>query len=331
MVLTACGSSTDAELIESGPLEGTTITVYSGRGEDLIQPVLDLFEAQTGATVDVRYGGSAEMALTIDTEGDNSPADVYIGQSPGAVGFLDQNGHLAALSSDTKGLISGDYQASTGNWIGVTGRVRVLVYNTELVDPAELPATVLDLTKPEFAGLVGVAPSNGSFQDFVTGMRGMLGDDATADWLAGMAANNAPNYAKNGPIVDAVTRGEVPMGLVNHYYLLEFLEENPDLPAANHVFEPGDIGSMLITSAAGVVTYSDDTEAAEALIAFLLSPEAQELSANGEKEYPLLASVAAPDGLAPLTDLASITVDLNDLAGGLEGTQELIDNSGIQK
>ncbi len=323
LLAAACGSSDSAD-DASG-----TITVYSGRGEDLIQPVLDAFEEETGITIDVRYGNSADMALQIDTEGDRSPADVYIGQSPGAVGFLDQQGLLAELPADTLSKVDGAYQASTGNWVGITGRVRVLVYNTDLVDPSELPDSVLDLTKPEFAGRVAVAPSNGSFQDFVTGMRGSLGDDTTADWLAAMASNNTPNYPKNGPIVDAVTRGEVEMGLVNHYYLLEFLEEDPSLPAANHIFAAGDIGSMLITSAAAVIGSSDNAGEAQQLIDFLLSADAQTLSANGEKEYPLIAGVNAPEGLAPLADLASVTVDLNELADGLTGTQKLIEDSGI--
>lgn len=323
LLVAACGSSASDET------SGGSLTVYSGRGEDLIGPVLDLFEDQTGITIDVRYGNSADMALQIDTEGERSPADIYIGQSPGAVGFLDQQGLLAELPADLLSRVDAAYQATSGNWVGITGRVRVLVYNTDLVDPADLPASVLELTNPEFAGRVAVAPSNGSFQDFVTGMRGMLGDDATADWLAGMAANGAPNYPKNGPIVDAVTRGEVDMGLVNHYYLLEFLEEDPSLPAANHVFGAGDIGSMLITSAAAIVGSSDNVDEAQQLIEFLLSAEAQTLSANGEKEYPLIAEVGAPAGLAPLADLASVTVDLNELADGLTGTQQLIENSGI--
>lgn len=331
VLATACGDddSDDDGGSSDGSLEGTTITVYSGRGEDLIGPVFEQFEAATGATVDVRYGGSAEMALLIDTEGEQSPADVFISQSPGAIGFLDQNGRLAPLSDSVLERVPAEFRSDEGTWVGITGRVRVLVYNTDLVTEDELPASVLDLTDGAYAGRVGVAPSNGSFQDFITAMRAELGDETTLEWLQGLAAGDAPNYAKNSAILDAVARGEVDMGLVNHYYLAEALEEDPSLPAANHVFPDGDVGSLLIVSAAGVVDTSDDPESAEALIEYLLSDEAQELSASGEKEYPLVAGVAAPEGLEPLEDLAAVVVDLDVLAGGLSGTQDLIDESGI--
>ncbi len=331
LVVGACSDSeptTDAAA-PVGDLAGSTITVYSGRGEDLIGGELSRFEAETGATVEVRYGDSAQMALQIDTEGEKSPADVFISQSPGAVGYLDQQGRLAPLSETTLDRVAPEYRSSDGNWAGITARVRVLVYNTDLVDKADLPASVLDLTDPAYKGRVGVAPSNGSFQDFITGMRSELGDDATADWLAGMAANESPNYAKNSAILDAVARGEVEMGLVNHYYLFEALEEDPSLPVANHSFAAGDVGSLLIVSAAGVVDSSDDPTAAEALIAYLLSDESQRMSSDAEKEFPLVAGVEPSEGLPPMSDLVGLTIDLNTLAGGLAGTQQLIDDSGI--
>ncbi|NNE72567.1 MAG: extracellular solute-binding protein [Acidimicrobiales bacterium] len=330
LLAAACGSDDDATPVDgTDTLGDATITVYSSRSEELIQPVFDAFETATGATVEVRYGKTDEITLALEAEGDRSPADVYIGQSPGAVGFLDQAGLLAPLGAATLDRVGAAYRASSGNWVGITGRVRVLVYNTDRVDPAELPGSILDLTDPAFAGRVGVAPGNGSFQDFVTAMRADLGDEATGEWLAGMAANDSPNYEKNGAIVDAVARGEVDMGLVNHYYLLEFLEEDPSLPAANYTFPEGDLGSLLITSAAGVVSASDQPANAEALIQYLLSDEAQAQSAAGESEYPLVAGVAAPEGLAPLAELAAITVDLDVLADGLRGTQSLIENSGL--
>ncbi len=330
LVAGACSSSdSSGGDAADGELAGTTITVYSGRGEDLIGDVLARFEEETGATIEVRYGDSAQMALQIDTEGDQSPADVFISQSPGAVGYLDEAGRLAPLSDTTLDRVAEEFRATDGNWVGITARVRVLVYNTELVDEADLPTSVLDLTDPSYKGRVGVAPSNGSFQDFVTAMRSELGDEATGEWLAGMAANESPNYAKNSAILDAVARGEVEMGLVNHYYLMGALAEDPDIPAANHAFEAGDLGSLLIVTATGVVDTSDDPASAEALVQFLLTDEAQRMSSDAEKEYPLVAGVEPSAGLAPMSELVGLTVDLDTLAGGLAGTQQLIDDSGI--
>lgn len=184
----ACGGSNDESL-----------TVYSGRSEELVGPLFQQFEDETGIDLDTRYGNSTDLALLIGEEGDRSPADVFFSQSPGAVGFLAEHGLLAPLDD-------------------------------ELLDRVDLP-------DEEYRGRVAIAPENASFQDFVTAMRQLDGDDAAQTWLRGMADNESPTYASNSAIVDAVSRGEVPMGLVNHYYNYRFLTEDPSLPSRNHVFQ----------------------------------------------------------------------------------------------
>ena len=339
LVVTACGSGGDSGstvLATPAPPAGATpapagpITVYSGRSEDLIGPLVELFEEASGFDVEVRYGSSADLALLIETEGTASPADVFISQSPGAMGYLATLDRLQVLPAHVLEEVAEGYRAGDGTWVGLSGRLRVLVYNTDLVDPADLPTSVLDLTGPEYDGRVGVAPANGSFQDFVTAMRFEAGDDATLAWLEAMAAHDSPNYAKNSAIVDAVLRGEVDMGLVNHYYLLRFLAEDPDAPGANHLFDPTDVGSLLIVAAAAVVDVSDRPAAAQAFIEYMLSAEAQEFYATETREYPLAAGVAPPAGLAPLEVRETMdTIDFEVLGGGLSRTQELIRRSGI--
>ena len=339
LIVTACGSGGDSGstvLATPAPPAGATpapagpITVYSGRSEDLIGPLVGLFEEASGIDVEVRYGSSADLALLIETEGAASPADVFISQSPGAMGYLATLDRLQVLPAHVLEEVAEGYRAGDGTWVGLSGRLRVLVYNTDLVDPADLPTSVLDLTGPEYDGRVGVAPANGSFQDFVTAMRFEAGDDATLAWLEAMAAHDSPNYAKNSAIVDAVLRGEVDMGLVNHYYLLRFLAEDPDAPGANHLFDPTDVGSLLIVTAAAVVDVSDRPAAAQAFIEYMLSAEAQEFYATETREYPLAAGVAPPAGLAPLEAREAMdTIDFEVLGGGLSRTQELIRRSGI--
>ena len=171
--LTACGS---------GGGDGR-LTIYSGRLQELIGPLLDEFSEESGIGIDVRYGDSADLALLIDEEGDQSPADVFLSQSPGAIGFIDEKGRLAALDDDVLGLVDARFRATDDDWVGVSGRVRVLVYNTELVGDEDLPESVFDLTGPEYRDQVGVAPTNASFQDFVTAMRETEGDARTKEWL----------------------------------------------------------------------------------------------------------------------------------------------------
>ncbi len=332
LLATACGDD-DSGAADDGGGDGSegasSITVYSGRDQDLIEPLLDAFTEETGIEVTARYEGSADLALLIQTEGDNSPADVFISQSPGALGLLAGEGRLAPLDSSLTGLVDDGFAASDDTWVGITGRVRVIVYNSELVDPADLPSSVLELTDPVYDGRVGVAPDNGSFQDFVTAMRSELGDDATREWLEGMAANNSPNYPKNSAIVEAVGRGEIPMGLVNHYYNLRALEADSSLPSVNHFLDSGDLGSLVIVTGGAVLESSDAKTEAEQLLAFLLSENAQATFAAETQEYPLLPGVAAPEGLPPLDGYATDTIELSALGEGLTGTIELIRESGL--
>ena len=125
-------------------------------------------------------------------------------------------------------LVAEGFHAGDGSWVGFSGRKRVLVFNPEITDESELPTTVLDLVKPEWKGRIGVAPSNASFQDFVTAMRFKIGDEATAAWLKGIADNDAFTFANNAAIVAAVGRGEVEVGLVNHYYVYQALAQDPE-------------------------------------------------------------------------------------------------------
>jgi iron(III) transport system substrate-binding protein len=308
---------------------GERITVYSGRTAELIRPILERFSEETGISVDFKAGDSADMALLIEQEGDNSPADVFISQTPGATAYLADRGRLRDLPPEVLDLVAEANRSGVGQWVGLSGRVRVLVYNTADVDPATLPDSVFDLTAPEFRGRVAVAPNNGSFQDFVSAMRAQQGDEVAEQWLEGMAANDSPAYANNTAIVAAVGRGEVPMGLVNHYYNVRAKTEDPSVESENHFFPNGDIGSLLIITAAGVVNTSKNTEAAERLVQFLLSAEAQQYFATETDEYPLAAGVQPIEGLPPLDSLDVDTVDFDQLGAEFQSTIEMIAASGL--
>jgi iron(III) transport system substrate-binding protein len=306
------------------------LVVYSGRTQDLIGPLLERFAEETGISIDVRYGDSADLALTIDEEGDRSPTDVFISQSPGAVGYLDAQGLLAPLPDRVLDLVAEGNHAGDGTWVGLSGRVRTLVYNPELVPEEDLPESVLDLTDEEYEGEVAVAPSNGSFIDFVTAMRTELGDDVAQRWLTDMAENDARPYANNNAIVEAVGRGEVPMGLVNHYYNVRAKAEDPSVRSENHFFPAeGDMGSLLIVTAASKLKTADMGEEAERLVEFLLTEASQRYFAAETFEYPLIDGVEPAEGVPPIEDLTLTRVDLDELGGGLETTQELIADSGI--
>lgn len=322
--IAAVGCSSDDDAAGGG-----SVTIYSGRTQNLIEPILDRFAEETGISVEVRYGDTSDLALLIDEEGDKSPADVFLSQSPGAVGFLDQQGLLDTLPDDVLGLVAEGFHAQDGNWVGFSGRKRVLVYNPETTEASELPDTVLDMVKPEWKGRIGVAPSNASFQDFVTAMRFKLGDDATRDWLKGIADNDAFTFANNAAIVAAIGRREIEVGLVNHYYVYQALAQDPNFQAINHHFAVDDIGSLVIVTGASMLKSADSKDEAVQLIRFLLQDEAQRYFSDQTFEYPLAAGVE-PSSVLPEIELGgSGDIELDQLGGDLQSTRQMIRDSGL--
>lgn len=321
LLAAACGGGGEAE-------GDDVLTVYSGRGEDLVGSVIADFVEQTGIEVDVRYGGTSELALQLVEEGDATPADVFWAQDAGALGAVAEQGLFDELPDDVLDRVDEANRSAEGEWVGVTGRARVLVHSTERVPEESLPESVLDLTDEQWQGRVGWAPTNGSFQAFVTAMRVELGEDTTREWLEGMLANGVVEFPNNSSQVEAVGRGEIDVGLVNHYYLLRFLAEDPDFPAANH-FPDGDIGSLLNVAGVGRLAASGDVDLTEQFITYLLSDDVQAYFAGvtDEAEYPLVEGVAPADALPPLSELDPPAVDLSDLSD-LEGTLELLREVG---
>ncbi len=319
VVAAGCGGDDAA----SGP-----ITVYSGREEELVAPLFEKFTEATGIDVEVRYGDSAELAATIAEEGDNSPADVFFAQDPGSLGAVDAQ--LEELPEGTLDRVAPRFRDADGRWVGTSGRTRVLAYNTDRLEESELPTSVLELTEPEWKGRVGVAPTNASFQAFVTAMRLSLGDERTREWLEGLKANGAKTYEKNLPIVEAVAAGEIDVGLVNHYYLALVKEEQPNAPVANHLFEAGDPGTLVSVAGAGVLAGTDQRDDAEAFVEFLLSDDAQRFYVDEaeENEYPLVAGIDPPSGLVPLEEIEGPDVELTAFGAELESTVELLRQTG---
>jgi iron(III) transport system substrate-binding protein len=319
LALAGCGGDRDA------------LTIYSGRSENLVGPLLEQFSEESGIAIDVRYGDSADLALLLAEEGDRTPADVFLSQSPGTVGFLAERDLLAELDAETLEAVPSAFESPAGLWLGVSARRRVLVYDSEQVSEPELPRSVFDLTGEEYRGRVGVAPSNASFQDFVSAMRQAAGDERTAEFLRGLAGNDAPTYANNNAIVEAVSRGEIPFGLVNHYYNERFLAEDPGLPSRNHVFPDGDLGSIPLVTTVSVLAATERHDDAQRFVEFLLTPDAQRFYAEETFEYPLAAGVEPPAGLEPLPDDVELGYDIEELGAELESTARMIADSGLEE
>lgn len=304
------------------------LVIYSGRNENLIGPLIEQFEADTGIEVAVRYGGTAEMAATILEEGTNSPADVFYGQDAGALGALSDAGVLTPLPDDVLAQVEPRFRSRKGDWVGVSGRARVLVYNSEQLSVDDLPEDVWGLTEPEWQGRVGWAPTNGSFQAFVTALRVLEGEEQARAWLEAMIANDVQPYANNTAITEAVGRGEIAVGLVNHYYLMRFIaEQGESYPARNYHFPSAGAGAMINVAGVGVLASSEHQTAALNFLRYLFTQSAQEYFARETHEYPLVPGVSIDPMLPPLASLQTPDLDLGDLSD-LQGTLQLLQDTG---
>ena len=307
-----------------------TLTVYSGRSEQLVAPLFEQFTKETGVAVQARYGDSAELAAQLVEEGSASPAQVFFAQDAGALGAVAAAGLFATLPGSAATAVPDAYRATDGTWSGVTGRARVIVYDPQQVPAAEVPKSVLDLTDPRWRGKVAIAPTNASFQAFVTAMRISLGNDATRQWLEGMVRNDAQSYEKNGLILDAVDAGQMSLGLINHYYWYEKAAEvgAGKMRAQISFTKPGDPGSLINVAGVGILGSAGNNAQAAEFVEWLLSPETQRWFVANTYEYPLLPGVAAAQGLPPLDSLQGPDVTLADL-DSLPETLAMLEDVGL--
>jgi iron(III) transport system substrate-binding protein len=321
--IAACGDDDEGDGAGGG-----TLTVYSGREEELVAPLFGRYEDETGTDVDVRYGDSAELAATIVEEGGNSPADLFFSQDAGSLGALESENLLAELPDQTVALVDERFRSAEDRWVGTSGRARVVAYNTEEVSAQQLPDSILGYTDPEWKGRIGWAPTNGSFQAFVTAMRLKLGEEATREWLEGIVANDPEAFADNETIRDAIAAGEVDVGFINHYYVAQAREEEgADYPVEVDFPPGGDVGALINVAGAGVLANAENGEGGVEFIDFLLSADSQRFFSEETKEYPLVEGVEADPLVVPLAEIEQPDVDLSNL-DDLRGTLTLIEESG---
>jgi len=343
MALTSCASADQpapppappteegsAEAMEGTPESDNFLVVYSGRNEALVQPLIDLFTEKTGIEVDVRYGNTGELAALLLEEGDATRAGVFLSQDAGALGALSKADLFVTLPEDISNAVSQGFTSTDGSWVGVTGRARVIVYDSEKVSEEELPKTSDEIVGPQWSGQVGFAPGNASFQSAVTAYRVMKGEGAAESWLTALKTNNAQPYENNGAILEAVESGQLTMGLTNHYYWYRMVAERGIENVTSRLFfpEPGDPSSIVNVTGVGILASAQLDQDAYDFVRFMVSVEAQNYFVQETSEYPLVPGIAAPEGLPSLESLLSPTLDLSDL-DDLKATVELLERVGL--
>ena len=320
-LLAGCSSASDQAQ------DVTELTVYSGRSETFIAPFFAEWEKQSGIKLNIRYGDSAELSAQILEEGANSPADLFLSQDAGSLGAISQAGLFTSLPTEVAQSIPAKFVAANRNWVGVTGRARVFAYAPDRVKT--LPLSVADLTKPIYKNQLGIAPTNASFQAFLTAMIESNGKDFAKSWLEGLQANGVKIYLKNSAIVEAIDKGEISIGLVNHYYTWEVSQGlGRAINVKNGYFAPGDVGNLINVSGAGVLASSKKQKAAEDLINYLTSAPTQQKFVTDTHEYSLFAGANPPADVLALDKFGAPAIDLGILKN-VKATQDLLVEVGL--
>ena len=318
VLLSACGGS------DTG---AGSLTVYSGRSDTLVAPLIEQFAEATGIDVRVKYASTPQLAATLLEEGGNTPADVFFAQDPGGLGAV--SGLLTPLSDSVLQRVPQWAVSPSGVWVGVSGRARTVVYNTETLTPADLPEDLTGFADPKWKGRIGWAPTNASFQTMITAMRSIWGEEKTLLWLKDIKANDPKVYPKNTPIVAAAAAGEIDVGLVNHYYLHRFLAEEGDSFGARNYHPPaGGPGAIVMVAGVGILSASDNKVNAQKFVDFLLSEESQRYFVEKTFEYPLSSGIPVAEGVTPLSEVNNPDISSAALSD-LDGTQKLLREAGV--
>jgi len=307
-----------------------SLTIYSGRSKALVEPLIRKFEQEHGIRMNVRYGGSTQLAVALLEEGRRTPADVFWAQDAGALGAVHRNAMFETLPRELLSQLPEQLHNSEGTWIATSGRARVMAYSTSRVDTALLPGSIFGLTDSQWSGRVGWAPSNGSFQSLLTAMRLQKGDDVILQWLRDMRGNNAQSYINNSAMLQALAAGEIDIALTNHYYLFRFRETDPGFPVEQTFFAHGDAGNLVNVAGIGMLKTAGNKDEALAFMKFLLEEENQQWVTQEVYEYPVLEGMSTQAVDTPFRDIQELSpdLDLDDLSD-LNRTLDLLRRAGL--
>jgi len=309
---------------------GESIVVYNGQHQELAQALIDAFEKQTGIQVHVRSNDGVVLADQLLQEGSHSPADVYITENSPELMYLQEHGLLATLPKSLVAQVPAGDRSPAGQWLGIAQRVSSLAYDPSEVPKAKLPASIMDLAKPQWKGKVAVSPLDSDFPPIVGAVIASKGQKAAADWLAGLK-RNARVYQDEEAVVAAVDRGDVATGIVNQYYWYRLrLEQGAQRTKSRLWFFKGkDPGSVVNVSGAAVLESSDHRAAAEKFLAFLVSPAGQRVISRGDDfEYPVRPGIAPNAALPPFDKVPHTTFSVVKLGDDREAAQ-LIAQTGF--
>jgi iron(III) transport system substrate-binding protein len=311
-----------------GPGGGAgTLTVYSGQHVQTTEALIAAFERQTGIAINLRSDDEDVLADQIVTEGGRSPADVFYAENSPPLQYLASKGLLAPVDASTLSVTPARFNSPDGHWVGVSARVGVMVYNTALLKPGQLPTSAMDLAEPQWSGRIGIAGSETDFQPIVTSVARAHGEEKALRWLDSVKANaGGHDYASNEALVAAVNNGQVALGVINQYYWYREQAQvgEGNMHSAIAYFAPHDVGYVLDVSGAGVLKSSAHQREAQRFLAFLTSRQGQEIIAHSDSfEYPIASGVTTAQPETPFGELQPNQITVGDLGTGAEAIKLL--------
>ena len=315
IALAGCSAATPPPSAAPGSKPSGAITVYNAQHEELTQAWADDFTKETGVTVTLRNGDDSELGNQLVQEGSASPADVFLTENSPAMSLVDNAKLLAPVDAATLAQVPRAYRPSSGHWTGIAARSTVFVYNPSLVTESQLPSSLLDLADAKWRGRWAASPSGADFEAIVSALLALKGEKATSAWLASMKENSTA-YKSNSTVMKAVNAGEIPAGVIYHYYWYgdqSGTGENSDNTKL-HYFKNKDPGAFLSTSGGGVLKTAKNPVAAQAFLAFITGKGGQGVLQTGSSfEYPVASDVGANKALVPLIDLDAPVLDPSKL------------------
>lgn len=294
-----------------------TLTLYNAQHVPLAESWVGDFTKQTGIKVNIRSGKDFELANQIVQEGKASPADVFITENSPAMSLVSSKGLFAPVDQATRDQVPGRFSSTKGDWVGIAARSTVLVYNPSMLPESSLPKSIMDVSDPQWKGKVGIAATGADFQAIVSAVVAVQGEDKAKSWLDGLK-DNAKVYQGNGAILKAVNAGEIPAGIIYHYYWFKDRAESGANSSKTelHFFGGGDAGGFVSVSGAGVLKSSKHPKQAQQLVQYLSGKQGQQLLAKSDAlEYTVGAGVPANAALKPFAELSPPQVDLSTLNG----------------
>ncbi len=306
------------------------LTIYSGRGKGLVDPLVQAYQAETGIKVNVRYGTDAQLLAAVQEEGTRSPADIFWANTSGSLGILNKTNALTKLPASIT-IKPSVYVPSSKTWTPLSIRFRVMAFNPAKIKATDLPSSVMDLPKmTALKGRIGWTPAYSSFQDFIGAMAATKGDTATSQWLSGMKTLEPKAYGTNNTqMLEALRAGEIDVALTNHYYVLRFTKVGYAM--GTHYFAANDLGSLALVTGAGILKTSKNTVASQKFLTWLLSGKAQQFFSGEIFEYPVIKGAILPSSFLPLQDAInrSPKIDFDKLADYVDNAQKLLREQGL--